>query len=361
MTTEEMRATLTLCLLASFADGEKHEREREQIRQVAEGLAADQQINLPHLYQDVLLRRVQLGDVLAQLQTVESRQLAYEMALCVCEADGSTSPKEAAFLAQLREAFGTAQPAPSPAPPAAPAPAVAAATGMAAAAAQSTPREAALAGSLVDAPLNAALPEAPLALTEPAPHPAAADPLLPAQAERRPSALPVEAMDQKILKASILNGAIELLPENLSTLAIIPLQMRLVYQIGQNYGYELDKGHIKDLLGALGVGLTSQYLEQAGRKLLGGLLGKAGKGLLGGLGKQAVSSGMSFASTYALGHVANQYYAGGRQLSTEMLKNAYAHVMQDGRQLQPRYQAQMQQTASGLTTAKILSMVRGGQ
>ncbi|MCD2165801.1 TerB family tellurite resistance protein [Comamonas koreensis] len=359
MTTEEIRATLTLCLLASFADGEKHEREREQIRQVAEGLAADQQINLPHLYQDVLLRRVQLSDVLAQLQTTESRQLAYEMALCVCEADGSTSPKEAEFLAQLREAFGAAGQA-STAPASAAAPALAAATGMAAAT-LATPPAQALAGNLVDAPLNAALPEAPLALTEPAPHPAAADPLVPAQTERRPSTLSVEAMDQKILKASILNGAIELLPENLSTLAIIPLQMRLVYQIGQNYGYELDKGHIKDLLGALGVGLTSQYLEQAGRKLLGGLLGKAGKGLLGGLGKQAVSSGMSFASTYALGHVANQYYAGGRQLSTEMLKNAYQHVMQDGRQLQSRYQAQMQETASGLNTAKILSMVRGGQ
>lgn len=53
-------------------------------------------------------------------------------------------------------------------------------------------------------------------------------------------------MDSKILKASILNGAIELLPENLSTLAIIPLQMRLVYQIGQSYGYKLDSGHIKD-------------------------------------------------------------------------------------------------------------------
>lgn len=361
MTTEEIRATLTLCLLASFADGEKHEREREQIRQVAEGLAADQQINLPHLYQDVLLRRVQLSDVLAQLQTTESRQLAYEMALCVCEADGSTSPKEAEFLAQLREAFGNAgQTAPASAPAAAAIPAVAAVTGMAAAATLATPPAQALAGNLVDAPLNAALPEAPLALTEPAPHPASADPLVPAQAERRSSTLSVEAMDQKILKSSILNGAIELLPENLSTLAIIPLQMRLVYQIGQNYGYELDKGHIKDLLGALGVGLTSQYLEQAGRKLLGGLLGKAGKGLLGGLGKQAVSSGMSFASTYALGHVANQYYAGGRQLSTEMLKNAYQHVMQDGRELQSRYQPQMQETARGLNTAKILSMVRGG-
>ena len=54
--------------------------------------------------------------------------------------------------------------------------------------------------------------------------------------------------------------AIELLPENLSTLAIIPLQMRLVYQIGQSYGYELDRGHIKDLLAALGVGLTVAWI-----------------------------------------------------------------------------------------------------
>jgi hypothetical protein len=64
-TSEDIRATLTICLLASFADGEKHDREREQIRQVAEGLAGDQRVNLPGLYQDVLLRRVQLPTVLA--------------------------------------------------------------------------------------------------------------------------------------------------------------------------------------------------------------------------------------------------------------------------------------------------------
>jgi uncharacterized protein (DUF697 family) len=102
-------------------------------------------------------------------------------------------------------------------------------------------------------------------------------------------------MDQAILNAAILNGALELLPESLSTMAIIPLQMKLVYRIGKSYGFELDRSHIKDFLATLGVGLTSQYLEQAGRKLLGGLLGKVGGGLLGGIGKQAVSSGMSFA------------------------------------------------------------------
>lgn len=338
MTAEEIRATLTLCLMASYADGEKHDREREQIREVAQGLAGDAQVNLPGLYQDVLLRRVQLPEVLGRLASPESRQLAYEMAVCVCEADGHTSAKEDAFLAQLRQAWGLGG-------------------------AHTTGGFDAEAQAVADAPLQAPLQtplDASTAPATPAPHPAAADALPTTAAQRRPGSLPPAEMDRKILQASIMNGAIELLPENLSTLAIIPLQMRLVYQIGQSYGYELDRGHIKDFLATLGVGLTSQYLEQAGRKLLSGLLGKAGKGLLGGLGRQAVSSGMSFAATYALGHVANQYYAGGRTLSTDMLKDAYQHVMQDGQQLQARYLPQMQATARQLDTAKILSMVRGG-
>lgn len=338
MTAEEIRATLTLCLMASYADGEKHDREREQIREVAQGLAGDAQVNLPGLYQDVLLRRVQLPEVLGRLASPESRQLAYEMAVCVCEADGHTSAKEDAFLAQVRQAWGLGG-------------------------AHTTGGFDAQAQAVADAPLQAPLQtplDASTAPATPAPHPAAADALPTTAAQRRPGSLPPAEMDRKILQASIMNGAIELLPENLSTLAIIPLQMRLVYQIGQSYGYELDRGHIKDFLATLGVGLTSQYLEQAGRKLLSGLLGKAGKGLLGGLGRQAVSSSMSFAATYALGHVANQYYAGGRTLSTDMLKDAYQHVMQDGQQLQARYLPQMQATARQLDTAKILSMVRGG-
>ncbi len=49
-----------------------------------------------------------------------------------------------------------------------------------------------------------------------------------------------------------------------------------------------------------------------------------GGGLLRGLGNQAVSSGVSFATTYALSHVAMRYYMGGRTLSTQMLPEAYA-------------------------------------
>ena len=355
MSNEEIRSILSICLLAAYADNVKHDRERDQIKQVADALGQHADVNLPSLYQDVLLRRIQLPNVAAQLSNEQSRQLAYEMAVCVCDADGQTSPKETEFLAQLKSALGLDAAATATTP------AVATAATAVAASVAATQTVENHAQVIADAPLTGAVEpvvfeDLSMPPSQTAPHPTAADSLGSANAERKQSSLSTQEMDAKILKASIVNGAIELLPENLSTLAIIPLQMRLVYQIGETYGYELDKGHIKDLLAALGVGLTSQYLEQAGRKLLSRVLGG---GLFGGVGRQAVSSGMSFASTYALGHVASQYYAGGRTLSTQMLKSTYEHIMQDGRALQSQYAPQMQDMARNLNTAKIMDMVRG--
>jgi uncharacterized protein (DUF697 family)/tellurite resistance protein len=303
VTPSETRAIVTLSLLAAFVDGEKHERERAEIKRIAEGLSEADGVQLPMLYQDVLMKRVSLPAVAAELKSSESKQLAYEMAVCVCDADGAQSEAERMFLADVRTSLGLDAPA-----------------------AQQFAKE---------AEEIAAVPLAPAAAVDNA------------------------ELDQAILNAAILNGALELLPETLSTMAIIPLQMKLVYRIGRAHGYELDSGHVKDFLATVGVGLTSQYLEQAGRKLLGGLLGKVGGGMLRGLGKQAVSSGMSFATTYALGHVAKRYYAGGRTLSTQMLREAYASVTQEAQGLQTRYLPAMQEKARTLDAGKILSMVRG--
>ncbi|CAN7143700.1 TerB family tellurite resistance protein [Variovorax sp. LjRoot84] len=309
MTPSETRAIVTLSLLAAFVDGEKHERERAEIKRIAEGLSEADGVQLPMLYQDVLMKRVSLPAVAAELKSSESKQLAYEMAVCVCDADGTQSEAERMFLADVRTSLGLDAPA-----------------------AKQFAKEA---------------------------EEIAAVPLSTAVAAAAPSATVDNAeLDQAILNAAILNGALELLPETLSTMAIIPLQMKLVYRIGRAHGYELDSGHVKDFLATVGVGLTSQYLEQAGRKLLGGLLGKVGGGMLRGLAKQAVSSGMSFATTYALGHVAKRYYAGGRTLSTQMLKEAYASVTQEAQGLQTRYLPAMQEKARTLDAGKILSMVR---
>ena len=317
MTPSETRAIVSLSLLAAFVDGEKHERERAEIKRIAEGLSQADGVNLPTLYQDVLMKRVSLASVAGEFKSTESKQLAYEMAVCVCDADGTQSDAERMFLADVRTSLG-----------------------LDASAAQFSQQAEEIAAAVPAAAAGTAVAVAPAA--------AAAGPS-PDSAE----------LDKSILNASILNGALELLPETLSTMAIIPLQMKLVYRIGKAYGYELDSGHVKDFLATVGVGLTSQYLEQAGRKLLGGLLGKMGGGLLRGLGNQAVSSGMSFASTYALGHVAKRYYAGGRTLSAQMLKESFSGVVQEGKSLQTQYLPAIQEKARTLDAGKVLSLVRG--
>ncbi|MDP9931807.1 uncharacterized protein (DUF697 family)/tellurite resistance protein [Variovorax paradoxus] len=314
MTPSETKAIVTLSLLAAFVDGEKHERERAEIKRIAEGLSQADGVNLPTLYQDVLMKRVSMASVTGDLQSPESKQLAYEMAVCVCDADGTQSDAERMFLTDLRTSLG-----------------------LDASAAQFSRQAEDIAAAVPVAATGAAAVSTPSAVAAPD------------SAE----------LDKSILNAAILNGALELLPETLSTMAIIPLQMKLVYRIGKAHGYELDSGHVKDFLATVGVGLTSQYLEQAGRKLLGGLLGKMGGGLLRGLGNQAVSSGMSFASTYALGHVAKRYYAGGRTLSTQMLKDSFSNVVQEGKGLQTQYLPAIQEKARTLDAGKVLALVRG--
>lgn len=330
MTQTETQAILTLSLMAAFVDGQKHDRERAEVKRIADALAQSDAVHLPTLVQDVLMKRVDLAGTAAALRSADARQLAYEMAVCVCDADGVQSVPEQKFLADLRSSLGLD----------------------AGQARQFTEEAEALAAAPIDGPLPAA---AGGTAATPVPTPAVAS----GGADARAANVSEPELDQAILNAAITNGALELLPETLSTMAIIPLQMRLVYRIGQAYGYELDSGHVKDFLATAGVGLTSQYLEQAGRKLLGGLLGRMGGGLARGLGQQAVSSGMSFAATYALGHVAKRYYAGGRTLSTQMLQQAYASIAAEAQGLQGRYLPQMQQQARTMDVGKVLAMVRG--
>jgi uncharacterized protein (DUF697 family) len=166
-------------------------------------------------------------------------------------------------------------------------------------------------------------------------------------------------LDETVRNAAILNGALELLPESLATMAIIPLQMRLVYRIGQSYGYELDQGHVRDFLATAGVGLTSQYLEQAATRLVGGLLRKVGGRMLGGLGRQATSSAMAFATTWALGQVARRYYAGGRAMDAAVLKDAFAGLLAEARTMQAQYLPQMQDRARTLDVQQVLRSIRG--
>jgi uncharacterized protein (DUF697 family)/tellurite resistance protein len=351
MDTTQQQALLTLALYAAMADGQKAEAERDQLRALAEQLAdADAHALVPKVYQDVLLKRVSVEQAAAALTDPAHRLLAYEMAVCVCDADGHTSTLEKAFLSQLQRTLALA---PSSAAE------VQATTSAADAIAEEIEHphlEPTYPSVLVPAAATAAAATAAVAASPSAAVAVSPSAAAPTAAAARPT---TPELDKMVLNYAILCGALELLPQSWASMAILPLQVKMVYRIGKAHGYTLDQGHIKEFVAAAGVGLTSQYLEQFGRKLLGGLLGKAAGRTVGRLGSAATGMAFSFATTYALGQLGQRYYAGGRQMSTDLLRQTFSGLLGPARQMQTQYLPQIQQKAATLNPADVMAMVRG--
>jgi len=162
-------------------------------------------------------------------------------------------------------------------------------------------------------------------------------------------------LDQLILKQAMISGAVELLPDRLANAVVIPLQLRLVYQIGQHHGQELNGDQIKDLLGALGIGAAAQVMEGLVRRLVRGVVRGLLGGVIGGAGGLAAGAAVTFASTYALGHAAKQYYAQGRQLSTADLRALFGRFQEEAKTIFPKVQDQIQAQAKSLNLKSLLN------
>ena len=264
-----------------------------------------------------MLKQTTLEAQAAKLRTPELQTLAFEMALSVCDAVGVTSEAEGRFLGRLQAALSVP-------------------AGTAVAAQKGTEQ---LAAMPVETPFERAAARDP---EDETPLPASADDA---------------ALDRQILNAAILNGALELLPQTLATVAIVPLQLRLVYGIGQAYGCRLDQAHLK-FLAVAGAGMTSQVLEGHVRKLFGGFakraLGKGAKGVAG----TAAGAAISFATTYALGQAAKRYYGGGRTLAMTDVRNLFRSQLEGGRALFDRYQGEVQEKAKTTDVQSLLRLVR---
>ena len=313
-------ALYSICLLAAFADGGKADAEREELKRIGETLLPPD-FNAAGIYQKVLLKRTTTAAEAARLDTPEWRQLAFEMAVKVCEADGVTSTEEKAFLENLGDALGIGK------------------------------SEAAQCVSMGDEIAASSTGEVSPAML----------PVLPVAADGNAE------VDSLILKYAILNGALELLPETLSTMAIIPLQMKLVNSVGKHHGVSLDKQQLVEFLGAAGIGATSQVLEGVARKLVGGLAGKLGKQLLGksigGLARagvnQATSSAFSFASTWAIGKLAQRYYANGRSWSGIDARSSFQSLRNEAEPIYQKVLPQIREQAATLNPTKVMAMLKG--
>jgi uncharacterized protein (DUF697 family)/tellurite resistance protein len=307
MDTSDHQPIITIALMAAMADGSQDVREQDAIAAVA---AQAGLTDLDALRQRIAAGTLRVADVAARLSDDAARRLAYETAVVVANADGAATSAEQRFLADLRSALG-----------------------LSAATVQPVDREASALGAA----------------------PVAGPPI--EVGSGTPPGGP--RLDDLILRQAMLAGALELLPERLASMAIIPVQLRLVYQIGQQHGQQLDANQIKDLAGTLGIGAAAQVMEGVVRGVLGGFARGILGGVLGNATGVAAGAAVSFAATYALGHVAQQYYAQGRKLSKDDLRTLFTKFQQEARTLFPSVQSQIQSQASTLNLQTVMATIQG--
>lgn len=294
----ERFAVFRIARRAADVDGRLDERDRQLLARFAAAAAP----SAPEGGRD-------LAAAVAEIASPEARRLAYESAVGACSADGLRGEDETRFLARLGAMLGLAQP--------------------------EVASVAVTADALATAPL--------LALSSPG-GPAVAD------------AVPrIGDLEGIVLKAAIVNGALGRRPDSFSAMAIIPLQLKLVYRIGRAHGVEPSRAEARELLVAMGAGLAAQYLEQIARRLSAGRQVASREG-----GAAAADEGalFAFARTYAVGEVAREHYAAGHGMAPRPLVEAYVEALGCGQQLYSSHAAQIEAQARALDAHRLLQFVR---
>ena len=305
MNADDVSRITQIALMAAMADGQISADEQRELASVAGRLGVP---TATTAIEQPAAARQGIGLLAASLSDPEARRTAYEIALAVCSVDGAPNAAEQAFLSALHGALGLA--------PAA------------------THEFEDQLRMLTAAPLAGTLPAV--------------------------SGTTDAAIDERILQQAMLTGALELLPDRLANLAILPLQLRLVYEVGQRYGQQLDADQVKDLAGTFGLGAAAQMVEGMVRKVLGGVASGILGGLLGGATGVAAGAAVTFVATYALGHAAKQYYAQGRKLSAEDLRALFTRFQGEARALLPQVQGQIQSLAQQVRLPDVLAQLRSG-
>lgn len=301
MKTSDHAPLIAIAMLASRADGQSGSAEQNAVDDVVARIGNP---DVTALARQVESGQLRVADIASRLSDDEVRRTAYEGALTIINADGVATDLEKTFLTELRSALGISG------------------------------------DDVADVTRTAET----LAAT-------------PVQ-EVRTGTPPAGPMDDLILQQAILTGALEILPDSLASIAILPLQLRLVFQVGQRHGQRLDLDQVKDLAGALGIGVAAQSVQGAALRLIGGLAGGMLGGMVGGAARVATGAVMSFSTTYALGYVADKYYSQGRSLSAADLKALFDRFQAEAKTIYPRVEEQVRRQAGTLNLNSLLQSLR---
>lgn len=351
MTPQDAQTIVAIAALAAQADGQQDDTERGRIGQMATGLGlSDESAILATEMAASVGVPASLARLTEHLSGDAARRAAYDTAVSVCYADGWVNPSEAQFLRTLAAALKIdADP-----------------INQQAAAVHTEVQQAPLTGTSPFAPGSVAAASAPaatalaasaaaamgMANAAPATLPPVATPTS-EQAASGAATTPSGDIDNFILDQAMLSAALELLPDRLANLGILPLQLRMAKQIGERHGQQMDASQVKDLAAVFGIGAAAQIMEKVVRGMLGGVVGRIGGGMLGGMlgglagGATGFAAGaaVTFTTTYAMGHAAEQYYAQGRTLSTSDMKALFERFKGEAATVFPKVEARIKELA----------------
>ncbi len=151
-------------------------------------------------------------------------------------------------------------------------------------------------------------------------------------------------IDQDVLKYSVLSAVLGAFPVPglaiATDLAVVALQVKLVRDIGQYWGHKVDRDAAKTLLAGLGLGTGARIAVSNLAKLVP-------------VWGSAFGATSAFATTWALGKIANRYFEGGQQADVGQLKKELKSMQKEGKdayaQQQAAIEAKRQETGAKLT------------
>lgn len=268
-TEAEVLAGLRVLVAVAKADGRVAPEERKSLEEAFAEVRLPKGVTLDGM----LAEAIDLGTEVGRIADPDVRDSVYNAAYTLANADGHASPEELKALDRVREGFRI-------------------------------PKDrATLLGRVLGEAKDTVLPSRIRPVADP---------------DRRAAEIREDVLKYSIFAAIL--GAFPVPGVSIATdLAVVGLQLKLVRDVGQYWGHTVDDRAAKSLLYGLGLG-TGARLAVTGVAKLVPVFGSA------------FGAAAGFGSTWALGKVADQYFATGGKAEISTLRDAFRKADREGRQ-----------------------------
>ncbi|HYG78109.1 MAG TPA: hypothetical protein VEK08_24100 [Planctomycetota bacterium] len=265
----EATASLRIMILVAKADGTLHEDERASLSFALQGIPLPKGASL----QNLLDEESNLDAQLKLITSSEGQETCYTSAYAIANADGDCTPEEKKILEHIKTTYKLSE------------------------------EKTTLVGRLFAEAKDTVLPSNIKAINDP---------------KKR-----AEEIKEDTLKYAVMCSVLGAFPipglAILTDLAAVGLQVKLVRDIGQYFGHQIDKPAAKSLLLGVGIGTGARIAVTNLCKFVP-MFGSA------------VGAAASFAATYAVGKMAVAYFENGCKADMETLKKAFRDAEKEGKE-----------------------------